>query len=302
MKPLDSIIILACDKADYTEACLRSLLTTQPIRFEAVVVDNGSTDRTPEMLRGLGIEFAEAGSRLRVLRNSSNVGACRGRNQAMEAAEGEFFIFMDNDCIVCQPDWIEILRRTLEAEPRSALVGPKLCFPFEPYPIQCAGVGVSRTGRIQFRGRGAPRDDPRYNERLEVQTLISACFLFPRSLYEEIGGLDEGYSPVQFEDFDFCYRARERGCRAIYEPEAEVRHWESVTSDGTVTLPNRYLVIRNGLRFKRRWREMFEKENGPTNEECRWRVIETPDLAGRARRLGAREPGPKPQERKQEAE
>ena len=286
MTPQDSIIVLACDKADYTEACLRSLLRSAPIRFEAVVVDNGSTDRTPDMIAQLEPEFHAAGSRLRVIHNAENLGACRGRNQAMAIAAGEYFIFLDNDCVVCDPHWIEKLRSVITEEPGAAIVGPKLCYPFEPHRIQCAGVGVSRSGRIQFRGRGEPRDDPRYNQRIEVQTLISACFLFPRHLYEQLGGLDEGFSPIQFEDFDFCYRARAAGWRAFCEPAAEMFHWESVTSDGTVTLPNTYLIIRNGMRFKRLWRHMFEKEDGPSDDECKWRVMEAPALDGRARRVG----------------
>lgn len=286
MKPSESIIILACGKASYTQACLRSLLKTRPARFEVVVVDNGSADRTPDMLASMQGEFAAAGSRIRVLRNETNVGACRGRNQAMGVAEGEYFVFLDNDCVICDPAWIETLRAALEEQAGIGIVGPKMIYPFEPHWIQCAGVGVSRSGRIQFRGRGEPRDDPLYSKRKEVQTLISACFLFPRSLYEEIGGLDEAFSPVQFEDFDFCYRAREKGYHCLYVPEAEMQHWESVTSDGTAALPNTYLIVKNGLKFKKRWRHMFAAENGPKDSDCRWRVIEAPGLDGCARRVG----------------
>ena len=288
MTPRDSIIILACNKAEYTRACLDALLTTDPIRFEVVLVDNGSTDGTSAMLDELDPRFAAAGSRLRVVRNADNVGAIAGRNQAMEIAEGENFIFLDNDTVVCAPGWLDGLLDALQSEPEAGIVGPKLCFAFDPHWIQCAGVGISRTGRVQFRGRGEPRDDPRFSRRQEVQSLISACFLFRRSLYEEIGGLDEAFSPVQFEDFDFCYRARARGYRVIYVPEVEVLHWESVTSDGTVALPNTYLIIRNGLTFKRRWRPMFEKENGPADADCAWRVIEAPSLDGGRRRVGGR--------------
>ncbi len=288
MPPRSSIVILACDKADYTETCLQSLLLTRPADFEAVVVDNGSTDGTPAMLERMGGLFAGAGSRLRVVRNEQNVGAPKGRNQAMAIAEGEFFAFLDNDCVLVDPAWLTTLGDALESHPGAAIAGPKMVYPFEPHRIQCAGVGVSRTGRIQFRGRGEPRDDPRFNRREEVQALISACFLFRRNLYERIGGLDEAYSPVQFEDFDFCYRARAQGGACLYVPETEVWHWESVTSDGTAVLPNTYLIVKNGMKFKARWRGMFEQEDGPPDAECGWRVIEAPGLDGGVRRVGGR--------------
>ncbi len=288
MPPSESIIILACDKASYTEQCLRSLLSASPIRFEVIVVDNGSTDHTPQLLRDMAPAFDAAGASLRVIRNQTNLGACRGRNQGLAAAQGRYLVFLDNDCVISDPNWIETLRAAIEAQPRPALAGPKICYPFEPHDIQCAGVGISPSGRVQFRGRGEPRSDPRFNQRRQVQALISACLMFPREIYEAIGGLDEAYSPVQFEDFDFCYRAKAAGYLVLYVPEAEVYHWESVTSGGTAALPNTYLIIKNGLRFKKTWRHVFEKEHGPPDAECSWRVITAPGLDGQARRLGAR--------------
>ena len=54
-----------------------------------------------------------------------------------------------------------------------------------------------------------------------------------RAVYEEIGGLDEVFNPAQYEDFDFCYRAREAGWEVWYEPAAEMYHFENVTTAGS---------------------------------------------------------------------
>jgi len=115
----------------------------------------------------------------------------------------------------------------------------------------------------------------------DVQCLISACFMFPKSLYDTIGGLDEEFNPIEFEDFDFCYRARRKGYRVVYVPSVEIHHWESITSDGTASLPNTYLIIKHGMLFKKRWRHMFEKEDGPPDSETKWKKIEMPSLHGR---------------------
>ena len=134
------------------------------------------------------------------------------------------------------------------------------------------GCNVGR-GRVVFYGRGEPADHPAFNRRREVQFLISACMLFPRSLVEEIGGLDEAFDPVQYEDVDFCYRARSRGWRAVYEPAAEILHHESATTYDGAGSTNAYLVVKHGLLFKKRWRHMFENEDGPSEDEVRWRRV-----------------------------
>ena len=279
-----SILILSLNKRRYTRACLDSLPQTEGVTLEVIVIDNGSTDGSVEMLPELAADFERAGHALRWHANAENVGCSTARNQALEMSRGRYCVFMDNDVTVAGPDWATGLIRTLEEEERAGIVGPKLVYPFPPHNIQCAGVGISRTGRVQFRGRGKPRGAAEFCARRECQCLISACFLFRRQLYEEIGGLDEAFNPIEFEDFDWCYRARSRGWRCIYEPNVEVHHWESITSEGTVRLPNTYLIIKNGMFFKRRWHTMFENEDGPPDAECRWQRIEMPSMEGRRTR------------------
>jgi len=281
---LVSIIILAHNKAAYTRACLRSILDAGVRDVEAIVLDNGSTDETPDVLEGFVPAFRGGGGDLRILRRETNIGCCTARNQCMEVARGRYYVFLDNDTLIVDPRWLDKMAAVLEEAPENRIVGPKICYPFEPHWIQCAGVGISRTGRVQFRGRGELADDPRFARKEEVQALISACMMFDADLPRQIGGLDEAFNPIQYEDLDFCYRARERGWRVIYTPDPVVHHWESITSDGTPALPNTYLIIKHGILFKQRWRHMFEKENGPPDEATRWRTIEMPSLEGRRRR------------------
>jgi GT2 family glycosyltransferase len=272
--------MLSMNKVAYTRACLDSLLATEEVELEVVVVDNGSDDGSVEMLEIMTGEFDQAGHTLRYRANEQNVGCCTGRNQALEMSTGEYCVFMDNDIMAVDAGWAVGLRSVLQEEPEAGLVGPKLIYPFTPHRIQCAGVGISPHGRVQFRGRNCERDTPEFAEREEVQCLISACCMFPRQVYEEIGGMDEAFNPIEFEDFDWCYRAREAGYRALYEPSVEMYHWESITSEGTARLPNTYLIVKHGMLFKKRWQHMFSQEDGPADEECRWERIEVPSLDG----------------------
>jgi GT2 family glycosyltransferase len=282
-----SIIILAHNKMAYTRACLESILGAGVEAVEVVALDNGSSDETPSLLRELASRFEAAGGRFITLRHDKNVGCSTARNECMGAATGRYIVFMDNDTMVSAPQWLAKLSSVLESDQRARIVSPMICYPFEPHLIQCAGVGISRTGRVQFRGRGEARDDSRFGQRREVQAVISACMMFDADLPREIGGLDEAFNPIQYEDFDFCYRARSRGYKVIYTPDPCVYHWESVTSDGTVSLSNKRLIIKHGLLFKQRWRHMFQKEDGPSESEARWRVIEMPSLEGPRRPLGS---------------
>jgi GT2 family glycosyltransferase len=197
----------------------------------------------------------------------------------MASARGQIIAFLDNDVALRSRSWLTVLAGLLTEQPGVAAVGPKLVYPCPPYLIQCAGVGISDSGRVQFRGRGQQRNDPRFDHRQEVQCLISACMVVRKSVLDEVGGFDEEFNPVQYEDFDLCYRIRSRGYKAVYEPAAEMYHFESVTTAGTPTIPNTGVIIRHGLRFKKRWKHMFEKEGGPADSETAWRKLSLPDLS-----------------------
>jgi GT2 family glycosyltransferase len=100
-----------------------------------------------------------------------------------------------------------------------------------------------------------------------------------RAQFVESGGFDAAFNPVQFEDFDLCYRLREKGWQCWYLPAIEMYHVESVTTAGTAGLANTRNVIRNGMLFKQRWRHLFEQEDGPADADTRWRPIPPTDLA-----------------------
>ena len=273
-----SLIILCYNKLACTRRCLESIVRHSVVDepWELVVVDNGSTDGTRDWLAGeLRTLATRHNLRLTVLTNDRNVGCSTARNQAIAVATGQYLVFLDNDVSPRTRAWLPQLAAELAAHPRAALVGPKLIYPHPPHLIQCAGVGISSRGHVCFRGRGEPRNDPRFNQAEPMQCLISACLLARADLVRELGGFDEAYNPVQFEDFDLCYRLRNQGWEVRYFPAVEIYHFESTTTQGTPTVINPAVVVRNGLTFQRRWRQLFTREDGPTEEACRWRQVPT---------------------------
>ena len=271
-----SVITLSHNKLDCTRRCLSTLITDSLCNdpWEMIVVDNGSSDGSKEWcdteLKALGKKH---GIPVTVLHNESNIGCSFARNQAIAVATGRYLVFSDNDISPRTHEWMPKMRELLDLNGKIGMVGPKMVYTWSPHPIQCAGVGISRRGHVCFNGRGESINAPDYNRLREVQCLISACLMIPAALIEKHGGFDEAFHPVQFEDFDLCYRLREAGYKALYTPEVEMYHFESVTTQGTPTVRNQAVVIRNGLLFQKRWRHMFTKEDGPTEEACRWKDI-----------------------------
>jgi len=263
-----SIIVLHHDKAPYSRACLRSLLASSHRPLEVVNVCNGSRDGTAGVLDEWEGEARALGIETKRLNFSENIGAIRGRNAALEVAEGEYIAFLDNDTLVAQRDWLEKLVAFLEAHPDCAVVCPKLLFPWAPFAIECLGAGVSKAGRIEYIGRGQSRHS--FAKPFQVQCAISAAWLAPSWAFERLGMLDEAFSPVQYEDLDFCFRARRAGYSIWATPRVEMFHFEHTTTAGSSDINFSYVTAKNGALFKKRWAKMFQAEEGPSDEQTRW--------------------------------
>lgn len=266
-----SLVILHHDKAAYSRACLESVLLCTARPLQIINVDNGSTDQTSHILANFESEAAALDLETQTLRFDTNIGAVRGRNEALQIATGQYIAFLDNDTLVAQVDWLEKLAYFLTVTTDCALVAPKLLFPHAPHDIECCGAAVSAKGKIQYIGRGQPRGA--LSEKREIQCAISAAWLMRREVIEQIGALDEAFSPVQYEDLDFCFRARAAGWTIWSAPDVEVFHFEHTTTAGSGDINFAYVTAKNGLLFKKRWGATFALENGPSESEATWQLL-----------------------------
>jgi GT2 family glycosyltransferase/glycosyltransferase involved in cell wall biosynthesis/2-polyprenyl-3-methyl-5-hydroxy-6-metoxy-1,4-benzoquinol methylase/tetratricopeptide (TPR) repeat protein len=233
-----SIIIPVWNKVELTRQCLVALgPATDDVSFELIVVDNHSTDETPELLASLGGD-------VRIITNSENLGFAKACNQGAEAATGEYLVFLNNDTIPLK-GWLSALVKEVQSDPAVSVVGSKLLY--ENGTVQHAGVAIDRNNLTPYHiYAGFAGDHPAVNKRRELNAVTGACLLIRRSVFADLGGFDEGFRNG-FEDIDLCLKVREKQGRIVYQPRSVLYHLESQT-------PGRKQHDQaNGRRLHQRW-------------------------------------------------
>jgi GT2 family glycosyltransferase len=197
-----SIIIPVYNNAALTCKCLESVFATVPreIPCEIIVVDDGSTDSTSEILNAYE-------NRIRVITHSINEGFARACNDGAAAATGEYLIFLNNDTIP-QPSWLTSLVRYADMHQTAAVVGSKLLFPNGT--IQHCGIVICGDGEPRHLYAGFPADHSVVNRPRKLKAVTGACFLIRRQDFRIANGFDPAFRNG-YEDVDLCLRLGELG-------------------------------------------------------------------------------------------
>jgi GT2 family glycosyltransferase len=241
--PEVSIIVPNYNKSELTVACLESIWQfTEGVRYEILVVDNGSTLEDHSRLK-------RAGGLSRIIRLDVNRYFGEGNNIAVEQARGEFICLLNNDTIVSD-GWLTRLVATLRADDQVGAAGPKFVYP--DGRLQEAGALLMPDAHVRQIGKGGNPADPEYNVDKIVHYISAACLLMRRALFLEIGGFDLSYEPAYYEDVDLCSKIREQGKVIKYCHAATVVHHEN-SSQRHVHGIHSHLEI-NRLTYLNRWR------------------------------------------------
>jgi GT2 family glycosyltransferase len=238
-----SVVVPVHGRAGLTERCLDVLLADLPAGCEAIVVDDASEDRTPDLLAGFG-------AAIRALRLELNAGFAAACNAGAAAARGEHLVFLNNDTEP-QPGWLAALLAYAEAHPEAAVVGAKLLHPVGT--IQHAGIVFGQDGYPHNLYAGFPADHPAPNQERRLQAVTGACMLVRREAFERVGGFDEGFLN-SMEDVDLCLRLGETGADVRYAPAAVVTHLESATRGAGDFEPS-------VARYRERWRARVHRDD-----------------------------------------
>lgn len=261
--PMISIVIPNKDHAADLKRCITSILEKSTYEnYEIVIVENGSeTKEIFEYYTSLK-EYAN----IRVVtyekpegQNGFNYSAVN--NFGVKQTKGDYILLLNNDTEVITVNWMEELLMYAQREDVGA-AGAKLYYGNKT--IQHAGVvlqlGAHRTAGHSHYGQS--RENLGYMGRLcyaqNVSAVTGACLLVKKSLFEEVGGLDESFA-ISLNDVDFCLKLREKGLLNVFTPFAELYHYESVSRglDDSGEKAERY--NRESAHFREKWKTVLEK-------------------------------------------
>jgi O-antigen biosynthesis protein len=252
--PRVSILIPTRNQVHLLRTCLESLgaLTDYP-DVELIVIDNGSDE--PDALAYLATLRARPGVQvLPMPLRPFNFSALN--NRAAEQASGELLLLLNNDIEVIEPHWL----RAMVAQALRAgvgAVGARLLYPDRT--LQHGGVvlGLGRDGVASPAFKGLPLAAPGPAGRAQClqaySAVTAACLLVRKSLYQQVGGLDETHLAVAYNDVDFCLKLRAAGLRNLWTPQATLIHHESVSRGRDATAANSDRFATEAAWMRERW-------------------------------------------------
>lgn len=256
-QPKISIVIPNKDHVEDLRRCITSIVEKSTWdNYEILVVENNSSSR--EIFSYY--EEISNNPRIRVLTCEGEFNYSRVNNFGVSQAEGEYVLLLNNDTQVITVNWMEELLMYAQ-RPDVGAVGGKLYY--EDKTIQHAGVviglGAHRTaGHVHYRQK---RENLGYMGRLcyaqNLTAVTGACLMVRKSVYEEVGGLDETFA-VSLNDVDFCLKLRAAGYLNVFTPFAELYHFESVSRglDDEGERAARY--DQEAARFREKWKAELE--------------------------------------------
>lgn len=224
-QPRVSIVIPTKDGKDVLKTCIDSIYEKTTYRnFEIIIADNNSEKQeTMEYFRHLEEEH----DNLKVFRIECPFNFSLINNRAVEKADGEYIVMLNNDTSVITPDWLEKMLSYCTRD-NVGSVGVKLWYPDDT--IQHGGVIIGKGGAAAHRYYRCPHDQKGYLFTLEMPNDVScctaACLMVKKKCWEELGGMNEELT-VQFNDVDLALRLLKAGYCNVFLPEVELYHYES---------------------------------------------------------------------------
>ena len=226
VKPSVSVIIVNYNGGEHLRRCVGHLCAQTVPDFEAIVVDNGSQDRS--------LAHVPDDARFRILKLGSNTGFAYANNRAVEIAQSPWIALLNSDAFPA-PDWLERLLHAAETRPEFSFFGSHQYLFEPPEHLKDRGDILDGTGDMLARNGLAWRRDHMVPAELavresdEVFGACAAAALYNRKAFNEVGGFEESYF-CYFEDVDLSFRLRLAGYRCMHVADAVVHHVGSAST------------------------------------------------------------------------
>ncbi len=249
--PLISILIPNKDHVDELRKCIDSIQVKSTYKnIEIVIVENNSRqEQTFAYYSNVVKEY----SNIKVVKWEGDFNYAAINNYGVQSCRGEYLVLLNNDVEVITPNWLEEM--LMFAQRRDVgIVGAMLYYPDDT--IQHAGVIIGIGGVAGHSHKFLKRGDYGYANRLllvqNLSAVTAACMMMRKSVYEEVGGLDEQFK-VAYNDVDFCMKVREKGYLNVFTPFAELYHHESKSRGAEDTKEKIERLRGEGKLFEDKW-------------------------------------------------
>lgn len=255
-----SVVVVLFNQAGLSRRTLQALADQRGVRFETLIVDNASSDRTADLL--------ERVRGARVLRNDGNLGFLLAARQGAAQARGCYLVFLNSDAIL-QEGALAAAWHAMQDDPSIGVLGGRVVL--TDGGLQEAGNAVFDDGSAGGVGRGEDAFGHAALAARATDYVSGVLLVTPAPLWRMLGGFDEAFAPAYYEDTDYCLRAWRAGFRVVYEPRVLLEHleWGSATGDSA-----RVLMERNRQVFRDRHSALLSGQSSPralSLEGDRWR-------------------------------
>ncbi len=228
-----SVIIVNWNTRDFLEQCLRSLTLAPPSRsIETIVVDNGSSDGSPEMVE-------DRFPHVKLIRRHENLGFARANNVGIQHSSGRYISLVNSDVKV-MPGCLDTLADYLDQNPTVANVGPRVLNPDMTLQSSCrrfptlwnnfcsaTGLAAAFKGSRLFSGEHMSYF--LHGRTMAVDVLVGCFWMLRRDAIRDVGLLDEEFF-MYGEDVDWCRRCWKAGWRIVFLPAAQAIHYRGGSS------------------------------------------------------------------------
>lgn len=222
---LGSIIVPTFNGLEYTKQFYDSLKNLRGTKFQINFIDNNSSDGTKEFLQ----QISRTDKKVNVVLNSTNYGFPKAINQGIKDTMGKYILIANNDIVITKNSIIRMIK-IAESDEKIGIVGP--------ISNSVSGVQLDKNAKynsIEEMHKYAEKVNKENKGQIQQFPRVAfLCTLIKREVIDKIGGLDERFTPGNFEDDDFCLRAQLAGYKTVIAKDVFIHHYgsKSFTADG----------------------------------------------------------------------